>query len=295
MQVLIYLALVLIGIYELIKYLVNQSKGRGGAQYQELQNLVASALPGESGVQVVYGNYETTDASEYTTRIRRTTYYRYAIAFRSDCLWIAPLGFEKRTNRMVLAAPLSQIRPDELGMVTANANQKRSTLVLTLYRKDQSKLIRCDVLAENRRNNRFRRVNIHQPEACEALCEQMTLWAERVNRENTALQSTWKAKAAKPNKPAGLVLGVVSLVFSLVVAPVTFALGNIGLSVLTGPFGLLMALIGLLKTRAAKKAGLIVPKAYIMLLIVAIVVSLLNLGFWSLHFTMAPPPMPPVG
>lgn len=35
-----------------------------------------------------------------------------------------------------------------LGMVTANANQKRSTLVLALYRKDHSKLIRCVYIGE---------------------------------------------------------------------------------------------------------------------------------------------------
>lgn len=70
--------------------------------------------------------------------------------------------------------------------------------------------------------------------------------------------------------------------------------GNIGLSAITGPFGLLLGLIGLFKIRAVYKIGVMVPRSYRMLLIAAVGISLLNLGFWWLYFIMAPPAIPPV-
>lgn len=115
-------ALIAFGIFVLIRFLKNCDKAQDGAQYQELRDLVAAALPGESGLQVAYGFLENV---EYRGKVTLTTYYWYALTFRSDCLWIAPLGFEKKTNEMGLTAPMVLVRPEELGMVKVNASKKR--------------------------------------------------------------------------------------------------------------------------------------------------------------------------
>lgn len=252
-------ALIVIGIYVLVKYMINRRKGQDGTQYRELQNLVASALPGESGYRVAYGHREDV---QYGGKVTRTNYYRYAIAFRSDCLWIAPLGFDKNTNTAFLKSPMEPVSRDDLGMVTANVSRKKDILILQLYRKDHSQPADCWIEANNRRSSRFHRVNICQPEACEALCEQMTTWAERVNPENTELQATWKVDDKNKGK-ASLSLGL--------------GVAGIGVGWLLGPLGLLFGLIGLFKAHSAKKAGVSVPKSYITTDVVAIAVSLLNI------------------
>lgn len=69
---------------------------------------------------------------------------------------------------------------------------------------------------------------------------------------------------------------------ALLTGPVCLiVLGVIGLSMVGGPLGLALGILGLRKARAAKKAGMIVPKRYIALNIVVIVISLLTLYFWS--------------
>lgn len=172
------------GIYASIRYRINLHRSREGTRYQELQAIVAAALRKQTGYQVVYGHREDT---KFEGKHSRAIYFHYALAFRDDCLWIAPLSFAKMTNAMFLSGPMVQIELDGLEKVVVISSGKKDLLDLALYRKDGSLSVNCRIEAVNIKKS----VNIFQLEACQALCEQMERCANQVNPANEALPPPW--------------------------------------------------------------------------------------------------------
>lgn len=243
------------GIYISIRYQLSLRKSREGTRYQELQAIVAAALRKETGYQVVYGHCED---AKYEGKHGRAIYFHYALAFRGDCLWIAPFSFAKKTNAMFLSGLMMRIQLNELGKVIVISSGKKDLLDLVLYHKDGSPSVNCRIEASNIKKP----VNICQPQACQAFCEQMERWVNQVNPANKVLPPPWLDE--KKNRTASLVL----------------KLGVIGIAVgwCIGSLGIVFGLVGLIKAFSARKVGMTsIYPSHVGVNVAAMMIGMLNI------------------
>lgn len=222
-------------------YFVKKSKNRKAAQSGADKVRVRQAaqpLIEESGTdQILYAHWEKSETYGRTTK---TTYYRYAVAFRDDTLYISPLYIDKKTGQIQLARP-SVFSPENLGKVTVRTAQKYGAvghIDLHLTDKQGKTLFQLDVDTENLNKNNYYPFNILQLEECVAFEQFLTALSGRVAGENPGVDDLIKAGNYASVGIFGAVLSGVGAVLSFFFAPVGV--------VLTVP-GLILSVLGKVK------------------------------------------------
>lgn len=238
----------------------NRKAGESGEDLESVRRAVGQQLDGN--VPTVYAHWE--EYESYARRVR-TTYYRYAVAYQGETLWIFPLGIDKKTRRMETGRPMV-LTPEQLGKVTVKTKGKDGTrLEIWLGDKQGHVLAELRVDAENLRKSRWYPVNISQPEECAALARFITALSQRVAAENPGVDEIIQAEG---NEGVGVIGAIISGIGGLV-------------SIFMPPAGLVLCLIGLGFTGASKWKG---AKGNVPL-IISIACMALSLGlcwmFWK--------------
>lgn len=187
--VLIWIAIiVVIGIFVIIKSHIDTKKGMDSEEKQEIKDLVSKLIPNASEYTVAYGYWETVQFS--SGGVKTTTYYYYAVAFKSGVFYYIPLSFAGGDMSFGEAYRLSA---DDLGMV----NGKKNQLWASYYDKDKNEIVSISVLPSNTKDDKYQPVNIQQQEESEAY----TAFVQELMKEvNTANGVEVTGKPLKPLK-----------------------------------------------------------------------------------------------
>lgn len=219
----------IIFVYNKLKENKNTKLAQTGEDMERLKQLVAGALPGESGYTVAYAHHEDVT---YYGRSRKTTYYTYALAFDDKRLFVIPLGYNKNEAR---AGSPMLLTTDSIGTTTVDPIRKNGDLVSVSVRfsdKDGKSPLLFEVDALNTRSDRFHHFNIAQRAECEAFLELMTGVSETVKRENVDLEQRLKDEEYQRVSKSSKTLGIVGIALSWTVI-VGLIFGGVGL--LTSP------------------------------------------------------------
>lgn len=224
--------LVVLGIaaYCLVKRNNNRKAAESGEDLNRLRQKVASLFTDAGDLSVVYAHYEQT---EHYGRTTKTTYYRYAVAFRGEALWVFPLGVDKKTREYQVAKPMT-LGPDNLGRVAVTTSEKNGAVKSVdahLYNKDGKSIIQFTVDAKNLRTSRYYPVNILQQEGCDAFYCFITPLAQQVSSENTALEAKMEQDAKEANGTLALTISIVGAVIGFFFAPVGLVISAVGLAI----------------------------------------------------------------
>ena len=233
------------------RFVIKKNKNRKAAESGEDMKLVRQAveplLRQVGDCKVVYAHRE--EQSSYGRTVR-TTYYRYAVAFQSDTLWVIPLGVDKKAHTVQMGQPIT-LNPANLGKITVTTKEKDGAVnhvKVWLANKEGHQIEEVVVDAENLRKSKWFPLNIVQDEECEAFHRFITQLAQRVASENPGVDALIEAETNEGLMTFGAIASVIGVVLGFFVAPV----------------GLVICLVGLImgivsKARGAKKkAGLIV-------------------------------------
>lgn len=179
---------VLVVCYTRIKGKRNLRKAESGEDLDKLKNLVAKALPGESGCQVAYAHWEKVERMGRSTR---TTYYCYALAFDAERLFVIPLTFDEDDDAVCHDPVL--LTKEALGIAQVNVSHKSRSdeierVAVTLYGKDGKEFVNLYVDAENTKEDRYHHVNILQPQVCQQFGRFMEHMSHQVKQENAGLE-----------------------------------------------------------------------------------------------------------
>ncbi len=218
----------IIFVYNKIKQNRNTQLASTGEDMERLKQLVAGALPGESGYTVAYAHHEDVT---YYGRSRRTTYYTYALAFDTSRLFVIPMGYENNAPRM--GRPML-LTADAIGTAAVEPLRKNGELMSVSVRfsdKDGRSPLVFEVDALNTREDRFHHFNIYQPGECEQFFAHVSGVSDTVKRDNTELEARLKREEYERSSKSARTLGIMGLA--------TFFTGIIGL--IFGGVGLLSA------------------------------------------------------
>ena len=228
--------------YYLMKNGKNRREAQSGEDKERLRRAVEPLLGGDGDHRILYAHWEE---QEYYGRTTRITYYRYAIAYHDQTLYVAPLHIDKKTREIQAGQPTA-FTPENLGKVTVNTTQKNGDVKhmdIWLFDKQGQSLSHLYVDAENLRKTRYYPVNIEQKEECAAFDSFMNSFIQRVAAANPDIEDVIKAN----NKAdAATTFGVFGAILSIIgaIAGVFFA-----------PVGIILALIGLILSIVGKVKG----------------------------------------
>ena len=241
-----------------------RNRGRAAAQTgEDLENVrraAAGALPDGCSPAIYAHREEQSSGGRHVT----TTYYRYAVAYQGQTLYVLPLQVDKRTRQMQVGRP-ALFTPENLGKVTVKTKEKNgavSRVEIWLGNKQGEAMLELRVDAENLRKNRYLPVNIMQQEECAAFERFISALAQRVSAENPGVDDLIRA-----NDNAGL--GIFGAGIAVFGAFMTLFLPDIPIGAVLGVIGLIMAIVS--KARGAKGVAS---------LIVSILCVIWSVGFY---------------
>lgn len=228
--------------YYVVKNSNNRKAAQSGEDKERLRRAVEPLLGGDGNHRILYSHWEE---QEYYGRTTRITYYRYAIAYQDQTLYVAPLHIDKKTREIQAGQPTA-FTPENLGKVTVNTTQKNGMVKhmdIWLFDKQGQTLSHLYVDAENLQKTRYYPVNIAQWDECAAFDSFMNSFIQRVAAANPDIEDVIKAN----NKAgAATTFGVFGAILSIIgaIAGVFFA-----------PVGIILALIGLILSIVGKVKG----------------------------------------
>lgn len=235
----LFLWIVIIGVvlYNLVvKKGKNRKAAESGEDMESVRRAVEQQLDGN--VPTVYAHWEKHES--YGRRVR-VTYYRYALAYQSETLWVFPLGIDKKTRQVQAGRP-TVLTLENLGKVTFTAKEKNGAvehLELWLGDKQGHVITQLTVDAENLRKNRWYPVNILQREECAALAQFITAFSQRVDAENPGVDELMRAESNEGLGVLGAIVSAIGAVFSIFMPPL----------------GVVVCLIGLVMSIVSKRRG----------------------------------------
>lgn len=211
--------------YIQVREKINLKKAETGEDKEKLRQLVALALPGETGYRVAYAHWEKV---EYRGRTQRTTYFCYALAFDASRLWVIPLRFQ---GNEAVPAQAVLFTSEMIGMAEVDISKHIESVRrvnVILRDKEGKQFLICNVDAANTREDRFHHFNILQEEECDRFAQFMQSMSNQVKQSNQGLaerladdEMAQKAKKAKK-------LGIIGLACFLLPI-ISVALGVVGL------------------------------------------------------------------
>ena len=209
-------------VYKKNEKSVNRQKAAAGEDIENVRRMVRNSLPpGAQDAQIVYAHWEDMQHSyEYeedvhyvrrnTRTTRTTTYYQYAVAFKSETLWVFPLKIDKDTRDAQIGAPLV-LTPERLGKVQTTIKDKNGAIQrveTTLADRQGGIIVRMCVDAENLNSNKYLPMNILQEDECTAFKRFIVPLARKVEAENPGIDRLIGKKAVGGR-------GIVSVVLSI--------------------------------------------------------------------------------
>lgn len=217
----------------------NRAKAALGEDLQRVRQAVRGLLPPDSqNAEIVYAHWEDVQSSGRTVR---TTYYRYAAAFRDETLWVFPLQIDKGTHEVKAGSPWV-LTPDRLGKVTVTIQDKAGEIrrVETwLADKEGNVILQLYVNAENLAGSKYLPMNILQEDECAAFERFISPLAQRVAAENPGIDQ--KIARDEARGMSGITIGL--------------SVGGLLAGILSPFFGLILCLAGLLFAIYGKRRG----------------------------------------
>lgn len=263
-SILLWVVIIGVVIYQVfIKKGNNRKAAQSGEDKQRVRRAVEPLLGEAADFRLVYAHWEE---QESYARMVKTTYYRYAVAFQSETLWVFPLGIDKKTREIRAGEPMA-FTAAKLGKITLKTKEKDGAverLEVGLCDKKGHAVIQLFVDAENLRKNRWFPVNILQQEECEAFKRFLDLLARRVASENPGVDAMLEEEAREG-------LGMLGAGISILGAVLGFFLA---------PLGAVLCLLGLILSLVAKAKGTKSKKSLIISVICMLWMALFN---WFLY------------
>lgn len=229
LPLLVWLPVIAVGVaLRLAKRSRNRSAAKSGDDKQRLHAALSPLPEAVQNGRIVYAHRE--EHSSYGRAVR-VTYYRYAVAFQGQTMYIYPLSIDKKT-RLIQPARPTVITPAGLGKVTLKTKEKDGALAhleLSLLDKQGHTILDLTVDRENLRKSRWFPVNILQPEECAAF----QLFAQALSRqaaaENPGIDEIIRAEGNEGVGIMGAIASVIGAVFSIFFPPLGAVLCGIGL------------------------------------------------------------------
>lgn len=225
-------------VWQVVKRNRNRSAAQSGEDKARVRQALAVQLDGMEDCSLAYAHWEEQESYGRTVR---TTFYRYAVAFQSQTMWLFPLKIDKKTHQ-VQAGKATTLTSENLGKVTVTRKEKNGVLRRVdawLGDKQGHTIIHFYVDAENLRNSRWYPLNIEQSEECRAFDRFITDLAGQVAGENPGIDAVIDAEAKEGLAMIGAALS--------------------GGGVLGGfcfpPLGVILCLIGLIMTILSRGKG----------------------------------------
>lgn len=214
---------ILVFIYVQVKEKMNLKKAATGEDKARFQDAVRRVM-GEGSYTILYSHWEDV---EYYGRSRKTTYYRHALAFEGDRLWIMPVRFEKE---LIMPGDPVLVTKDVLGIVDVNEIKDKKTgktqyIKVTLNDKNGTKLVDLGVHAVNTKEDRFYPLNLLQEEECAQFSQFIADMSGQVSQENADLPQRLKDEANAKRAKSARTLAIVGIVFGIIFPIVGLVLG----------------------------------------------------------------------
>lgn len=184
----------------------NRKKAATGEDLERVQRAVRDLLPPDAqDAGIAYAHWEDVTHSGRTTR---TTYYRYAVAFKSETSWIFPLNIDKATHEVEVCMPWV-LTPEKLGKILVTRTDKNGEVrkVEAWYADKQGDtIVRINVDAENLNSSKYLPVNIVQEPEVMAFDRFLSPLALKVAQENPQVEELIAQKSA--GGLAGIAVGL---------------------------------------------------------------------------------------
>lgn len=228
-------------VYNLfIKKAKNRTAAASGEDLRRVEQAVRGLLPqDDQNAGIVYAHWEDVTHSGRTTR---TTYYRYAAAFKGETLWVFPLQVDKKTHDVQAGSPWV-LTPGKLGKVMVTISDKNGMirqLEVWLADKQGDVIVKLYVNAENLNSSKFLPMNILQEDECAAFERFISPLAQKVAADNPGIDEMIAQKSA--GGKAGVAIGL--------------AVGGLLGGIFVPPVGLFLCVVALaLSIRAKKWSG----------------------------------------
>lgn len=227
-------------VYNLfIKKAQNRAKAATGRDLEKVQQAVRELLPeGSQNAEIVYAHWEDVTHSGRTTR---TTYYRYAAAFKDETLWVFPLQIDKQTHEVKAGGPW-ELTADRLGKVMVTLTDKNGMIrqvEVWLADKQGDVLVKLYVNAENLASSKYLPMNILQEDECAAFERFISPLAQKVAADNPGIDEMIAQQSADGN--TGIAIGL--------------AVGGLLGGIFLPPVGLILCLAALVLSIRARKWG----------------------------------------
>lgn len=232
-----------------IKKSKNRAAARSGEDLERVRQAARQYLATADNPTIVYAHWEK---QESYGRSVRTTYYRYAVAFQGQTMWVFPLHVDKKTHQVQAAEPMT-LTAEKLGKVTVTTTEKDgapSRLDVWLGDKQGHVIVQLYVDAEHLSKSRWYPLNILQTEECAAFGRFITPLAQRVAGENPDVDAKLAAEANASVGRLGMGVSIAGIVAS-------FLFPFVGIPVCL--LGLILSIVS--KVKGAKKKYLLVSGA----------------------------------
>lgn len=232
---------------------VNRQIAAAGEDLENVRRAVRNVLPPHAqDAQIVYAHWEdmqhSYDYAEDVNHVRRntrtthtTTYYRYAVAFKGETLWVFLLKVDENAHDVQLGMP-RVLTPEKLGKVSAAVKEKNGVIQrveTTLVDKQGGVIARICVDAENLNSSKYLPMNILQANECIAFKRFIIPLARKVEAENPGIDRLIGKRAVG-------VRGIVSVGFSI---------GGLVLDIFVPLSGVGVCLVGLMFAIDGKSRG----------------------------------------
>ena len=200
----------------------NRQIAAAGEDLEKIRRAVRNFLPPYAqDAQIVYAHWEdmqhSYDYAEDVNHVRRntrtthtTTYYRYAVAFKGETLWVFLLKIDKNTHNIQIGMP-RVLTPERLGKVSATIKEKNGVIQwveATLADKQGGIILQICVDAENLNSSEHLPMNILQENECIAFKRFIVPLAHKVEAENPGIDRLIGKKAAGVRSIISVVLSI---------------------------------------------------------------------------------------
>lgn len=244
----------------------NRKKAATGEDLQRVQRAVRDLLPPDAqDAGIAYAHWEDVSHSGRTTR---TTYYRYAVAFKGETSWVFPLNIDKMTHEVQAGMPWV-LTPEKLGKILVTVSDRNGEVrkVEAWYADKQGDtIVRINVDAENLNSSKYLPMNIRQEQEVMAFERFISPLARKVAAENPQVEELIAQKSA--GSLAGIAVGL--------------AIGGFVGGIFFPPLGAILCVVALVLAINAKRKGNSGNKA----LITSIVCLALTLAWSAILFSM---------
>lgn len=254
-------------VYNLfIKKGKNRTAAASGEDLRRVEQAVRGLLPpDDQNADIVYAHWEDVTHSGRTTR---TTYYRYAAAFKGETLWVFPLQVNKQTHDVQAGSPWV-LTAGQLGKVTVTLSDRNGMIrrvEVWLADKQGDVIVKLYVDAENLASSKYLPMNILQEDECAAFERFISPLAQKVAADNPSIDEIIAQKSA--GGMGGIAIGL--------------SVGGLVAGIFAPIFGVFLCLAGLAFAISAKRKGSLKNGA----MITSVVCMVLSAAYLILYYTV---------